>query len=205
VPRLETVLAGPRQRLDAAVLRLAGALGLAVSRKRARFEGQAGRHRAEALRNVLARRGDRLTGLERELTNRAERRLERAGSGLDQWASRLVLSFDRVLSDATRGIQKDRTRLAGLTARLETAPARRFGDLSARLEALDRIRSTLGYQETLKRGYAVIWGDGVVVTNKVEAERAAALEVQFQDGKLSLGPRPSRRAKGSGPEQGSLF
>ena len=205
LPRLETVLAGPRQRLDGAVLRLAGALELAVSRKRTRYEAQAGRHRPEALRAVLARRDDRLTGLQRDLNNRAERRLERVRVSLDTLASRLALSFDRRVRDAARGIAKDRDLLAGLTARLAAAPPRRFADLSTRLEALDRMRSTLGYQETLKRGYAVVWGDGVVVTTKVAAQRAATLEVQFQDGKVSLAPRPIRRQKSSEPEQGSLL
>ena len=36
---------------------------------------------------------------------------------------------------------------------------------------------TLGYAETLKRGFAVVRGDGAVVTSKAAAERAAALEI----------------------------
>jgi exodeoxyribonuclease VII large subunit len=82
----------------------------------------------------------------------------------------------------------------------------RFRRLTDRLEALDRTRATLGYHQTLKRGYAVVRGDGAVVTGKAAAERATTLEIEFQDGKLSLGPRAGRKGKGEGDGgQGSLF
>ena len=54
------------------------------------------------------------------------------------------------------------------------------------------------------RGYAVLRGDGAVVTTKAAAEAATSLEVEFQDGRLGLSGRP-RKGK-AGPEgQGSLF
>ncbi len=78
--------------------------------------------------------------------------------------------------------------------------------MSARLEALDRTRTTLGYAETLKRGYAVVWGDGAVVSSKGAAEKAAVLEIEFHDGRMVPGGRVTRKTKaGDGPEQGSLF
>jgi exodeoxyribonuclease VII large subunit len=82
----------------------------------------------------------------------------------------------------------------------------RFRRLSDRLEALDRTRVTLGYAETLKRGYAVVRGDGAVVTSKAGAEQAAVLEIEFRDGRLLVGGRAGKRAKGEGESgQGSLF
>ena len=206
LPRLDGLLASPRQRLDGGVQRLAAALGLAVARKRARFEAQGGRHRPEALLAVFARRGDRLLGLGRDLDSRAERRLDRARVGLTNWASRLAPSLSRLIGAAAGTIARDRGRVAAAGARLDAAPLQRLADLSRRLEALDRTRTTLGYHETLKRGYAVVWGDGAVVTSKAAAEKAQALEVQFQDGRLTLGARAPRKGKtGDGPEQGSLF
>ncbi len=206
LPRLEALLASPRQRLDGGVQRLAGALGLAVARKRARFEAQAARHRSEALLAVFARRGDRLATLGRDLDNRTERRLDRAEVALTHWAARLAPSLARLIGAAAGMIARDQTRLAAITSRLDAAPGQRLADLSRRLEALDRTRTTLGYHETLKRGYAVVWGDGAVVTTKAAAEKAQALEVQFQDGRLALAPRPARKGKpGGGPEQGRLF
>ena len=87
----------------------------------------------------------------------------------------------------------------------QAAPANRFAALAQRLEALDRTRQTLGYAETLKRGYAVVRGDGHVITAKAAAEKAHLIEVEFADGRITLGAKPGKKAKADGPEQGSLF
>jgi exodeoxyribonuclease VII large subunit len=93
-----------------------------------------------------------------------------------------------------------------LDSRLQAAPARRLADLAARLEQTDRTRLTLGYRETLKRGFAVVRGEGQVVTTKAGAERSGSLEIEFADGKLSLGARSAKKVKGEGGlDQGSLF
>jgi exodeoxyribonuclease VII large subunit len=77
------------------------------------------------------------------------------------------------------------------------------------------MRQTLGYRETLKRGYAVVRGDGAVVTTTLAAQAAERLEVEFMDGKLEIGgattPEISKKSKpkspqsDSGSDQGSLF
>ena len=119
---------------------------------------------------------------------------------------RLIAALARMLGDAARRTGDGRARLEGLAARLDAAPSQRFQQLADRLEALDRTRATLGYHQTLKRGYAVVRGDGAVVTGKAGAERAVSLEIEFQDGKLALGPRAGKRGKGEGDAgQGSLF
>ena len=205
LPRLEGLLSGPRQRLDAGVQRLGGALGLSVSRRRGRYEALAARARPEALLAGFARRGDRLAGLGRDLDGRIARRFERGQVTVETFSGRLVRALARLISDAGRDLSKGRERLTALALRLDAAPAKRLADLTARLAALDRTRTTLGYGETLKRGFAVVWGDGAVVTSKAAAEKAAALEVQFSDGRLALGVRPGRKKPGGGPEQGSLF
>jgi exodeoxyribonuclease VII large subunit len=79
------------------------------------------------------------------------------------------------------------------------------------------MRETLGYQETLRRGYAVVWGDGDVVTGLKAAKAAAELEIQFADGRMTVGgaaatpriaakrtPKKPPPAQGGGG-QGSLF
>jgi exodeoxyribonuclease VII large subunit len=69
----------------------------------------------------------------------------------------------------------------------------------------------LGYEETLSRGYAVVWGDGSPVMTAKAAGKAAALEIQFRDGRFKPGqspdPKPrSPKPKPSDPsDQGSLF
>ncbi|MBS3979986.1 MAG: exodeoxyribonuclease VII large subunit, partial [Rhodobacteraceae bacterium] len=85
-------------------------------------------------------------------------------------------------------------------------PRLRFARLADRLEALDRTRVTLGYAETLKRGYAVVRGDGAVVTSKAGAEQALALEIEFRDGRLVVAGRAGKKLRGPGESgQGSLF
>ncbi|EAR49626.1 Exonuclease VII, large subunit, partial [Oceanicola granulosus HTCC2516] len=97
-----------------------------------------------------------------------------------------------------------------------------------RLAALDRLRETLGYRATLRRGYAVVRGDGDVVTSAAAARAARALEIEFADGRMVPGgggggagggaagavpggaaPGASGRArtrrKEAPPEQGDLF
>ncbi|MFP4328225.1 MAG: exodeoxyribonuclease VII large subunit, partial [Paracoccaceae bacterium] len=75
-----------------------------------------------------------------------------------------------------------------------------------RLDALERLRETLGYEATLQRGFAVVRGDGNVVTRKAGAQAARMLEIEFADGRLMVGGKP-RKAGGpdAPPDQGSLF
>ncbi len=55
------------------------------------------------------------------------------------------------------------------------------------LEGLERIRQTLGYEATLRRGYTVVRDqDGKLVTSVKKAEIKKVLEIEFQDGKTSL-------------------
>ena len=94
--------------------------------------------------------------------------------------------------------------------RLALAGGTRCARDRARLAALDRTHQTLGYRETLKRGYAVVRGDGAVVMTKGAAEKAGALEIEFSDGRLALDgtakpPAKKTKPKPPPPEQGSLF
>jgi len=204
-------LTGPaRQRADLVAQRLEPALLAAVHRKRAVFAGLVGRARPELLarfiaaeRRGLAQRGDRLAPA-------LARGAVLARTGLDRLAARLSPAAERM---ARRGAT-DRTQLAALAGRLSAAPADRLAALSDRLAALDRMRQTLGYAETLRRGYAVIRADGAVATSRAAAAGAAALEIEFHDGRLDAvpggrGARPAARTTprpgaGSGG-QGELF
>jgi exodeoxyribonuclease VII large subunit len=207
LPRLETLLAGPRQRMDAAAARLAAALGLAVARKRGGFDRVSGPMRPELLRGLLVRRRDGIAQWDQRLAASIARRFERSRDRAEALAARLTPAFARLQGDAARRAGEGSAALAALSLRLESAPGARFQRLTDRLEALDRTRATLGYAATLRRGYAVVRGDGAVVTNRGAAEKAAALEIEFHDGRLAMGARAGRKARGGGEggEQGSLF
>lgn len=208
LPRVETLVASPRQRLDAAAMRLSAGLGLAVAKKHREFDRVAGRLQPGALRAGLVRQRDLLTAREERLGRAILLRLERRRERLADLGARLAPALARMLGEAGRRTGEGRARLAVLADRLEAAPAARLARLRDRLEALDRTRLTLGYHATLRRGYAVVRGDGAVVTSKAGAEKAAALEIEFADGRMAVGNRPGRRAKGDGGGeggQGSLF
>lgn len=205
LPRLDALLSAPRQRHDAAVQRLGGALSLATAKKRSLFESRAARLRPETLRAFLQRRAQDLSARAATLSDRADRRLERAHAAMDKWASRLAPALARLIAVSARDIATGRERLDRLALRLDAAPAKRLADLSARLDALDRTRQTLGYAETLKRGYAVVRGDGAVVTTRADAERANLLEIEFADGRMTPKAMIKKSKGGDKPEQGSLF
>ncbi len=205
LPRPETLTGSAAQRLDLWSGRLAGALGMATARKRAGFE-RAARLRPEVLRALIARRRDQgqaLTGrLEAALARRAERAADRAAA----LAARLAPALHRLITEAARKRAEGAARLATLDARLQAAPPTRLADLARRLEALDRTRQTLGHAETLRRGFAIVRGDGHVVTGRAAAEKATVLEIEFADGRLTTGGKPARKGKpGEPPQQGSLF
>jgi exodeoxyribonuclease VII large subunit len=206
LPRVETLVATPRQRLDGAAMRLGSGLGMAVTRKHRDFDRVAGRLQPQALRAGLARQRDLMAAREERLRRAVLLRLERRGERLSDLAARLSPALQRMLGEAGRKVGDGQRELQRLAERLEAAPRVRLSRLADRLEALDRTRATLGYHATLKRGYAVVRGDGAVVTSKAGAERAQALEIEFQDGRVLVGGKPGKRAKGDGENgQGSLF
>ena len=207
LPRPEVLLATPVQRLDTATGRLSGGLSLAVSRKRGVFERQAGRLSPMALAGLIVRRREALARRGEALEARIGRRRDQWHGSFDKWASRLAPSLARLITQAAVKIAEQRKGLQGFSARLDKAPPQRLGDLSRRLEALDRTRQTLGYAQTLRRGYAVVRGDGEVLTSRAAAEKVHALELEFHDGRLTLGGRGAVRKSASTkpPAQGSLF
>ncbi len=74
------------------------------------------------------------------------------------------------------------------------------------IAALDRLHEMLGYKSTLARGYAVVRGDGGVVTTEKAAQDATSLEIEFADGRMQIGGQAApRKTQKKPPEQGSLF
>ncbi|MES2845246.1 MAG: exodeoxyribonuclease VII large subunit [Pseudomonadota bacterium] len=205
LPRLDALTGQAAQRLDLWAGRLGAALGMAAGRKRAAFEARAGLIRPDTLTRLITSRAERLGERGRTLDTLFARLRERAADRLEMWSGRLSPALTRMIAAADRQTQDGTVRLAQLAARLDAAPVARFDRLAQRLGSLDRTRQTLGYAETLRRGYAVVWGDGAVVTSRTAAERAGALELEFHDGRLPLAARTKARKGTDTPGQGSLF
>ncbi|MEP1969470.1 MAG: exodeoxyribonuclease VII large subunit, partial [Marinomonas sp.] len=103
-------------------------------------------------------------------------------------------------------------KLADLSRRLFEAGTRRIEVQKERLDALERMRQTLGYEATLQRGYAVVRGDGALVKSVAAAKKAATIEIEFADGRFEPGgapaPKPKPKKKSDPedmPDQGNLF
>ena len=156
LPRPDTLLSQPRQRLDLSSERLPNAL----------------RARTNAGRMALSRLEGRMT----PNTLRAALRTQ------DQ-------------------------RLQTATARLAPRAQSQVAALRAKLDALERMRLSLGYEETLKRGYAVVWGDDAVVTSHKALKSAETVEIEFADGRKPVTPTTPKKPKQKTPppDQGSLF
>ncbi|TKD15728.1 exodeoxyribonuclease VII large subunit [Rhodobacter capsulatus] len=116
-------------------------------------------------------------------------------------------------------LRVERDRLAGLSDRLGRAEQARLTRAQDRFARLAAMLQTLGYQETLRRGYAVVRGPAdQVLTTAATAAALAPLEIEFKDGRLRVlpadapppapAPKPAakpRKAAKPPPDQGSLF
>ena len=205
LPRPDALLATPRQRFDRAADRFAGSLRALAQRKLLDLNRAAAglrpgtlHSRAQARADALARAGSRLNpALQLGLTRKSER------------LAALRLSPARLRAE----ISRESPRAPALLDRAHKALTLRLSRLAERLDALDRTRRSLGYPETLARGFAVLRGpDGGLLTSAETARAAPQLTVELRDGRfealpLAAPPRPRRKAPEPGPggDQGSLF
>ncbi len=199
LPRAEALMSAASQRLDLWCGRLPRALATTARERRLRLvEANALLHPATLARSIADRR----------------RLIEQAGGRLAPGLRGSLRDLRRVLEQQSvflrrlrprRDIERKRGSLDQFSARLETAASSRIDGWYGRLDALERLRQTLGYAATLRRGYAVVRGNGVVIVTKAEAQASVGLEIEFSDGKLRLGGRRGRGRKPPSGEQARLL
>lgn len=187
LPRSDTLLDGPRQRLDAVSDRLPAALIRGVQTRHVRLSQIAGPLRISLLRRLVD--GDR-------------RKLSATSARLN-------------LSTLDRDIRQKHESFQSLSKRFTDVANRQNADRRAKMDGLNRLRETLGYKATLGRGYAVVRGENGVLTTKKAAAKAGGLEIEFADGRLVVGEgtgaKPARKpakptkAPNDPSDQGSLF
>jgi exodeoxyribonuclease VII large subunit len=197
LPRIESLVEAPRQRLDRASERLPAALHRGVQLRRVALSDASGSLRPSLLRSALRGDSQRLSGFVARLKLR----------DLDARARQLESVGARLNRDAIgRDLARKNSDLERVSQRMADAGARQLKALAERLEATDRLRETLSYKATLARGYAVVHGEDGVLTTKEAAQKAATFEIEFSDGRMSLAGKPKRGgAVAKPPEQGSLF
>ncbi len=144
-------------------------------------------------------------------------RLDRADEALSDAPKRLIERKSAAFAAIAGGIRAsslrtrfrtETSRLEDRAGRLEPALARLMMARKDRVAGFERLLRTLGYKETLARGYAVVRAGEKVVTGVAAAKAAQALEIEFSDGRLDVATggvgAPKKRNDG-GSDQGSLF
>ena len=200
LPKPDQLAEDARQRFDYWSEKLDSVLINRVGVGRLRLGEASGLLRPSILGNRLGQGRERLAGWDARLGPALARKALQSRRDFDGQARRL--RPDAVRNAQTRAA-KD---LAAALRRLSTAAATQTERQRSRLEALDRMRETLGYRETLKRGYAVVRGDGAVVTTAKAAKAATTLDIEFSDGSMApSGKIAKTKPKTPPPDQGSLF
>lgn len=202
LPRQEILLEGPRQRLDLLDGRLGAALLASAGRERQRLARAEGAIRPGALARRLAE--DR-----RRLNERAAGLQRGPDRAIAQGRERLLREARRLVPTALRlRFEKEAERFATARARLSRAAVSAQASRREALTRLDRMRESLGYRETLARGFAVVRGSDGVITSKAAASSERALEIEFSDGRLAVGAPAAPKTRKSPPpppEQGKLL
>ena len=188
LPRPDTLLETPRQRLDRVSDRLPNALISGVQRRKLTLSERAASLRPATLRSLVEARKDRLKNLSSRLTLRP----------IQQETARKRDALDRI------------------SKRLNAVQTSRIERHSDRLSSTARQLEILSYKATLSRGYAVVRDGDALVTNTLGARNATALSIEFADGTVEIGanaatpkktaPKPAAPKPPKTPgEQGSLF
>lgn len=203
LPRSDALTAQSQQRLDLASARLPSALTARVNKGRSDLSQASGALRPSLLSRTLQGAHDKITDRSMRLYPALERRRATALVDLE----RSVKRYDAL--SLSPQIERRKHDLAALLHRFKQAASVEHSERLRKLEALDRLRLTLGYKATLDRGFAVVRGeDGAVLTTQKAAKSHTALEIEFADGTLELGAkRAANPLKSAKPTegQGSLF
>ena len=195
-----------RQRLDLFSARLDPALRSLVRARRHQLQSRP--IPAATLRQFTATKRHGLDRSETRPEAARARRFERRRDRIDNLGERLNASLARTVASTRRAVVQQSDRLRGLSQRLQAGMTRATAGRRAALETLDRTRQTLGYTETLKRGFAVVHGPDGLITTAETARQTPRFEVEFADGRVPVRPdtapqKPARKPKP--PQQKSLF
>jgi len=175
--------------------------------------------RRRALARMLATSGQRLRDLSRALPRPDAILAERAQrlDGLAMRLPRALMAFvqqkklhlsQHALRPAVllRDVSQKQKDLLRVTAGFQTAAKRQIANWQQQIANLERVRQTLDYKNTLKRGFVIVRGDGAVVTSRKTAKAATELELEFFDGVLPISGKPKPKAKPKPVSgQGDLF
>ena len=180
LPRVFMLLEGPIQRLDSMSIRLPSSLTSSVRLKKSKMYEISTGIKAASLLMRLQNKQSKFDLQAKQLTSLFSFLIDLKKQNLNSYFSRIEgLSLKR-------DIQREHRNLGELWLRLKKFHLVKFKELELKLQSLDRLRETLGYRQTLDRGYTVIRSGDSIITNKTKALRLTDLDIEFRDGKLSV-------------------
>jgi exodeoxyribonuclease VII large subunit len=194
LPSLDQILALPRRRFDEAASRLGRGLEMTTVNKRRAFERVSANLRPTILSTRITEQRQRLD----ERITRAERSLERMFERL----RRPVARADAVLAGFPARLhahsERQKDRLGNAARRGDSAVTNLLARHRQALFAQQRILESLSYKNVLKRGYAVIRGEGdKVLSSAAMISEGDALAIEFADGTVKAVAGETASAVGS--------
>ena len=180
LPRVFGLLEGPTQRLDSISTRLPISLTSGVKLKKSRlFELSTGIKPTSLIM--------RLENSQSKFELQTKQLKTLLGYCIDLRKQTLGSLFSRIENlSIKREILHEQKNLKDLSLRVRKAYETSLTNLETKLQAIDRLRETLGYRETLNRGYAVIRSGDNVITEKAKALYETNLSIEFRDGELPI-------------------
>ncbi|MAI18522.1 MAG: exodeoxyribonuclease VII large subunit [Rhodobacteraceae bacterium TMED111] len=180
LPRVFGLLEGPTQRLDSISTRLPISLTSGVKLKKSRlFELSTGIKPTSLIM--------RLENSQSKFELQAKQLKTLLGYCIDLRKQTLGSLFSRIENlSLKREILHEQKNLKDFSLRVRKAYETSLTNLETKLQAIDRLRETLGYRETLNRGYAVIRSGDNVITEKAKALYETNLSIEFRDGELPI-------------------
>ena len=177
LPRLEDLVAMPRQRFDAAERRLASALlantrvhGTRLARVGARLSPRLVATRLERARDALEVRARRAGEALRHAAQTRRAHLMRLDAGLRPQMLRQRLGVTR-------------ERLDGFWARLQRALLQQTANRRSALDTQSKLLASLSHHGVLRRGFALVRdGDGRAVRSAAATEPGQSVAIEFHDG-----------------------
>jgi exodeoxyribonuclease VII large subunit len=215
LPNAESVLAVPRQRLDATGQRLTSRLGASLNERRLRISKAAhllSRHSPQA--EFAAARG-RLDGAAKRLAGAYAATLRFAAQRNANDRVRLTSLTQRLTARTQNALDLKRDRIINVQSRMLRAQKSCDERRRNKLVSLAQLLGTLGYRQVLARGFALVRDAGGRPLRRVaELDPGDRVSLQFADGYMPavageapgrLRPAPRRGARPAAASQDSLF
>ena len=212
----ETLLNVPRQRLDRAGGRLAPALQQAISGRNIALARIGQRLSRKSPQSQLAAAQERLRAFANGLQAGHLRYARDRAQKLVVINQRLAAALTGFVREQRRQNINDTNRVGQLGGRLLPALSKSMQLRHQNLIGLEKLRSSLGYEQVLARGFALVRDASGHPLRNVDAARAQnRLEIQFSDGRIQVSPadgpppKPKKSNNSSSDKssipQGSLF